>query len=62
MGLSYNGIAFILVILFSSVERIAAQDFEGPDTVYVQSGNLTLKALLWRPLGTGPFATIIFSW
>ena len=60
MGLSNKGIAFILVIAFSSVEHIAAQDFEGPDTVYVQSGNLTLKALLWRPLGTGPFATIIF--
>ncbi|MDQ6843934.1 MAG: dienelactone hydrolase family protein [Bacteroidota bacterium] len=31
-----------------------------PDTVIVQSGNLTLKALLWHPAGNGPFPTIIF--
>jgi dienelactone hydrolase len=60
MGIAYKGIAFILVMSFFLVERMAAQDFEGPDTVYVQSGNLTLKALLWRPARTGPFAAIIF--
>jgi dienelactone hydrolase len=37
-----------------------AQDFEGPDTVSVRSSDLILKALLWRPLGKGPFATVIF--
>lgn len=60
MGLLYKRIAFILIIAFFSVERMAAQVLEGPDTVYVQSGDLTLKGLLWRPTGKGPFAAIIF--
>jgi dienelactone hydrolase len=33
----------------------------GPDTVAVQSGNLTLTALVWRPAGLGPFPALIFS-
>jgi dienelactone hydrolase len=55
-----KGITIILIITFYSVEFIYGQDLKVPDTIFVQSGNLTLKGLLWRPIGRGPFATIIF--
>jgi carboxymethylenebutenolidase len=53
-------ITVVLIISCCSIEQLHAQDFTGPDTVSVQSGNLTLKALLWRPAGTGSFPTVIF--
>ena len=38
---------------------------EGPrptrDTVVVKSGALTLRALLWRPAGNGPFPAIVYN-
>ena len=52
-------ITIVLFLACCSVD-IHAQDFAGPDTVSVQSGKLTLKGLLWRPAGHGPFPTIIF--
>ena len=55
-----KGISIILIITIYWVELIYAQDLKGPDTVFVQSGNLTLKGLLWRPIGKGPFATVMF--
>lgn len=53
-------ITIITILACFSIEKMHAQDFEGPDTVIVQSGKLTLKGLLWRPAGHGPFPTIIF--
>ena len=32
-----------------------------PDTVLVQSGALTLRGLLWRPSGRGPFPAVLFN-
>ncbi|HXL55497.1 MAG TPA: alpha/beta fold hydrolase [Chitinophagaceae bacterium] len=54
-----KGITLVFILCYS-IEQLYAQDFVGPDTVSVQSGNLTLKGLLWRPAGHGPFPTIIF--
>jgi carboxymethylenebutenolidase len=56
-----NRIILVLLIVCSSVGVDYARDINVPDTVSVQSGKLSLKALLWRPVGMGPFATIIFS-
>jgi dienelactone hydrolase len=50
----------IIAILCCLAGHLSAQDFIKPDTVSVQSGQLTLKALLWRPAGRGPFPTVIF--
>ena len=55
-----KGIAISIILAFCSVERISAQDLKSPDTVSVKSDSLTLKGLLWRPVGKGPFATVIF--
>ena len=53
---------FTIIILLScfSIKQVHAQKAKGPDTVSVQSGTLTLKALLWLPAGKGPFPAIIF--
>lgn len=32
-----------------------------PDTIQVRSGALRLTALVWRPLGPGPFPAVLFS-
>jgi len=54
-------ILFILIVACCSFKINHAQVLEPPDTISFQSGKLTLKALLWRPVGEGPFATIIFT-
>lgn len=41
--------------------RANSQASGGPDTVAVQSGALTLRALLWRPQGPGPFPAVLFN-
>ena len=33
----------------------------GPDTVSFPSGNLTLRGVLWKPTGRGPFPAIMYS-
>ena len=56
-------ILLALLITCCSAEIIYAQDLKtpDPDTISLQSGNLKLSALLWLPVGPGPFATIIFT-
>ena len=41
--------------------RAEGQVSRGPDTVLVPSGALTLRALLWRPTGRGPFPAVLFN-
>ncbi len=40
---------------------LAGQGVLGPDTVLVENDGLTLRGLLWRPPGTGPFPAILFN-
>ena len=51
-------IAVLAVLAFAP--RQENQGLVGPDTVVVPSGSLRLRALLWRPLGKGPFP-VLFS-
>jgi dienelactone hydrolase len=52
--------AFVLAI--AVVIPVAARaGVEAPDTVVVRSGQLTLKAFLWRPAGHGPFPAVLFN-
>jgi dipeptidyl aminopeptidase/acylaminoacyl peptidase len=51
---------FLLALTLASTPA-AAQQSGGPDTVAVQTGPLTLHALLWRPPGRGPFPAVLFS-
>jgi len=41
--------------------RAVGQRVIGPDTVVVQSGALTLRAVLWRPANRGPFPAVLFN-
>src|SRR5262245_40187836 len=58
-------IKFAAVIALSWIacwtREAAAQVEAGPDTVLVKSGQLTLRGLLWRPTGAGPFPGVLFN-
>ena len=47
----------VLVLLFFACTLARAA--EGPETVTVRSGSVTLRAYLWRPPGRGPFPAIL---
>ena len=56
-----RGITVLIILTCSSLGHLHGQDIVGPDTVFVQSGTLTLSALLWYPPGPGRFPALIFS-
>jgi dienelactone hydrolase len=49
-----------LVLSLAPGVRCMAQS-SGPDTVVVPSGDLKLRAVLWRPAGRGPFPAVLFN-
>jgi carboxymethylenebutenolidase len=51
-----------LLISYCFLPPLFAQSPEAPDTVSVVSGSLTLKGVLWKPNGRGPFPTILFAY
>lgn len=50
-----------LVLVVPPAVRADAQAVRAPDTLLVRSGALTLRALLWRPEGAGPFPAVLFN-
>jgi dienelactone hydrolase len=52
-------ILVILVVSFGQ-QSVFAQNISTPDTIFIESGELTLKGLLWHPNGIGKFHSIIF--
>ena len=50
-----------LVILSPLRSPAGGQTLAVPDTVVVQSGSLTLRALLWIPEGSGPFPAVLYN-
>ncbi|HXJ11894.1 MAG TPA: dienelactone hydrolase family protein [Candidatus Limnocylindrales bacterium] len=55
--------ALVLVPLFLAltVETAGGQTSGKPETVVIQSGSATLRAMLWRPSGSGPFPAILMN-
>jgi carboxymethylenebutenolidase len=51
--------ALVLVSVLATAAE--GQASGGPETVLVHNGSITLHALLWRPLGRGPFPAILFN-
>jgi carboxymethylenebutenolidase len=51
---------FLLAVALTLPVTIRA-DVRPPDTVVVPSGQLKLKALLWKPEGQGPFPALLFN-
>jgi carboxymethylenebutenolidase len=52
-------VALLLTSMFAIIAESRASDV--PQTVEVRSGTLTLRALLWRPTGKGPFPAILLN-
>jgi dienelactone hydrolase len=50
-----------LLLAFALATGLKAQASGRADTVIVHSGALTLRALLWRPGGRGPFPAVLFN-
>jgi dienelactone hydrolase len=55
--------AFVVVPLALSLTIATAwgETSGGPEIVVVHSGSATLHAMLWRPLGSGPFPAILLN-
>jgi dienelactone hydrolase len=56
-------IVFILaaLVLTSALATAAEGQPGGPETVVVHNGSVTLRALLWRPSGRGPFPAVLLN-
>lgn len=54
---------FALVALFAvfAARPLGAQSIVGPDTVSFTSGALTLRGVIYRPSGGGPYPVILFN-
>jgi len=50
-----------IVLAASIFQAVVAQSGSGPEVVVVHSGSATLRALLWRPPGRGPFPAILLN-
>jgi len=56
--------AFILATLALTsalATTAAAKPYAGPETVVIPNGSVTLRALLWRPQGRGPFPAVLLN-
>jgi carboxymethylenebutenolidase len=50
-----------LVLMSALATTAESQASDGPETVVVHNGSVTLHALLWRPQGRGPFPAILLN-
>ena len=55
-----RALAIALVVLVAPI-AYAQQELPGPDTVSFTSDSLTLRGIIYRPDGNGPFPTILFN-
>jgi dienelactone hydrolase len=54
-------VAVVLVFAATAHSSSAAQPQENPQTIVISSGQLALRALIWRPSGRGPFPAVLFN-
>ena len=52
---------FLFVLLFPYTAVGQSSALVAPQTVEIPSGNLRLKAFLWKPAGLGPFPAVLFN-
>lgn len=52
---------FVFALLSASVAKGQMSQQVFPKTVVVVSGNLHLRAFLWKPTGPGPFPAVLFN-
>jgi len=51
----------MVVLALVATATVARGQATAPDTVVVHSGSVTLRALVWRPNGRGPFPAILIN-
>lgn len=51
----------LIALLSALTVQAESQTLSAPETVEVRSGPLTLRGLLWRPAGRGPFPAVLFN-
>src|SRR5262249_49044494 len=52
---------FVLALVLGSISFAQTSRLAAPQTVTLPSGNLRLKASLWKPAGNGPFPAVLFN-
>ena len=57
----FTALMVVIGIAPASLPPVQTPPFGVPDTVVVHSGALTLRGLLWRPDGPGPFPAVLFN-
>lgn len=60
----FDGVRIVLLALTvasSLAGELNAAAVVGPEAIVVSSGDLKLRALLWRPQGRGPFPAVLFN-
>jgi dienelactone hydrolase/mannose-6-phosphate isomerase-like protein (cupin superfamily) len=57
----WGTIAALSCLVLVSPREAVTQAIIGPDTVAVTSGQFTLRGLVWRPAGNGPFPGVLFN-
>src|SRR5690242_7201983 len=60
MAKPYTFVLASLVLTLTPVTCMG-QTFDGPETVVVHNGPVTLHAMVWRPHGSGPFPAILLN-
>ena len=61
-GTNMVAVLMMLMIATASTSSAQAEDPIGaPDTVLVRNGSLTLRGLLWKPVGPGPFRAVLYN-
>jgi carboxymethylenebutenolidase len=53
--------SILIGLPFALFGQVKISSYNKPDTLIFQSGNLPLKALLWKPSGKGPFPVVLFN-
>lgn len=53
--------ALLAVAVLTLLGRAAGQSSTSPELLQVRSGNLTLRAQVWRPSGNGRFPAVLFN-
>jgi carboxymethylenebutenolidase len=51
----------VIALCFTLTAQATSEVSATPETVIVQSGELKLRALLYRPQGRGPFPAVLFN-
>ena len=59
--MSRSRASLVLIVALMTTSATTAQVLPSPDTVGIRSGALTLKGLVWRPRGAGPFPAVSYN-